>query len=418
MNATLTGLLDTIQRAIANPGANLVLTSLLLAGAALVGLIVVMLMLLVITPRKRRVVKHIRRIPRAELESDAADDEDTYASTAVVPVVVEPTAEVESDLEVGDTPAALTQPDSTRSQAAKIWSAVSIPLLLLLALASAYVVTGTTVFCAETCHGLEESVRMAADVNHSSCVSCHESRGVGGIVPNTVSRARMAVQWLSGAPSPSAAIVASDNCSSCHRSVLEATTDGSRGVRMSHAEPLEAAMACTSCHSRTGHSDTTDYAMSSCVTCHDGDRASTECDTCHVEDPYDATVRVGDDASDDGMLGAGDITYPLVQLRGIECGGCHEEQTQCDSCHGLRMPHDATFKRFGHARLAAFEKKQMCYEQCHTPGSCQQGSGCHVGFPGHGTEWKEGHKRMPWDAGCGCHAARSGRDFPMCELCH
>jgi hypothetical protein len=80
------------------------------------------------------------------------------------------------------------------------------------------------------------------------------------------------------------------------------------------------------------------------------------------------------------------------------------------------MPHSEQFKRGGHARMAAFERKEMC-SRCHKSGWCS--TGCHIGFEtGHVANWKTLHQQAQRDATCGCHATRSGRTTPMCDLCH
>ncbi len=101
-----------------------------------------------------------------------------------------------------------------------------------------------------------------------------------------------------------------------------------------------------------------------------------------------------------------------------DCGGCHD-QSSCDSCHGIRMPHTREFRLTGHARPGVedlwFNGGKTC-SKCHneTRRPC---TGCHQAMPSHGLTWSKYHQGDP--RGCSCHARTEhlyGR--VICELCH
>jgi hypothetical protein len=122
-------------------------------------------------------------------------------------------------------------------------------------------------------------------------------------------------------------------------------------------------------------------------------------------------------------MGTGNLEFPAVRAAKRECGGCHDQERECDPCHGIRMPHSLDFRGGGHARAAAFEKKLMCWK-CHDPQFCSN-TGCHNsafnpdnGSTSHGRDWKQQHRIAAWDAGCVCHGAVNQRKVPMCTLCH
>lgn len=427
MTARLEALRDMVQGALRNPAADLSTTALLLVGVSLLGLILVVVLLLLATPRQRKVMKiRVKRAPAAEDEQDAGGERDDTAEAAVVAPV-----DARGDADEVRTNAATEEVDGQEAVDASepfesarvvrrktpveaiLGLLLSVPVLVVLAVASGYVVTGTDTVCAGACHATQPTAVEAHERAHASCSSCHEKPGLAGVPVNVVSRASMVAAWASGKRTAGSAIVDSSSCISCHSVVLDGVTKGTTGVRMSHREPLDSGMTCASCHGRTGHDAGAPYSMSSCLPCHDDRKASAECKTCHTSDPYEPKSATGETSAT--ALGSGRMVYPVVKVRNTDCGGCHDQERQCDTCHGLRMPHPASFVARDHARMAAFEKKQACYK-CHTPDSCN--SRCHIGFPGHGNNWKQSHQRMPKDAVCGCHAARTGRTEPMCVLCH
>jgi hypothetical protein len=106
-----------------------------------------------------------------------------------------------------------------------------------------------------------------------------------------------------------------------------------------------------------------------------------------------------------------------------DCGGCHD-QTACDSCHGIRLPHTQEFMAYAHAREGV---EDIWYNGGRTCAKCHNDASrpctlCHKGrFPSHGTKFAPIHSNgSPTGVGCdNCHAEmsyRPGRNF--CELCH
>ena len=59
------------------------------------------------------------------------------------------------------------------------------------------------------------------------------------------------------------------------------------GVIWSHRRHLQAGMQCVMCHGQVGRLDTTAQttavtSMASCISCHQGHKANTDCQTCHA----------------------------------------------------------------------------------------------------------------------------------------
>lgn len=411
----LSALRDAIAIAVSDPTSDPVTSVFVLGAMLVIVLMIVVGLLLALTPRRRKIVKVRRYLntPGPDAGSGVAVAEDIVSDTPTV-----------SDSDAGGSQAPTQKkrklpalPPMPPRLARVLAIVLSVPALILYSLVAAYVVTGTQDYCARTCHAEQEHVRVAAEIDHATCTDCHEQRGVAGLVGNGVSRTRMLVSSLGDAEPGGPVVVDSANCLACHRAVLERTSASPRGLLMSHLEPHEAGVTCVSCHPVTGHDVRRDFTMSSCVTCHDGEQAAETCGTCHRSDPY-AAATFDPARESTATIGSGDVRYPATLISDIGCGGCHNEKRDCDTCHGIRMPHTDAFRTTqAHARAAAFERKQLCFEKCHERSEC---IGCHIGNfeTAHGSNWKREHAQAPRDAGCVCHAARTGRQTPMCDMCH
>lgn len=250
-----------------------------------------------------------------------------------------------------------------------------------------------------------------------ACVGCHESPSLLARV--TVAVPRRAVHFMGGFALEKLARgygvpVAVKSCSECHkREISETVEDDGRGVRMSHAEPLDAKAYCNDCHALhpdTGIVDRFTVGMAPCLRCHDANQAPAECSYCHTKDVAYA------------MQSRGEIR-PVSHVRQIDCGGCHS-QASCDACHGLRMPHTPEFMGGAHAREAVEDiwhnggrTCDRCHFEMHRP--CTK---CHVAsFPGHAKEtWPRDHaKADPRNNGCdSCHGKLAVMDRNFCLVCH
>ena len=407
---------DAVRSSVASPGQDPARTLLVAAIALTALLFVVVVLLMALSPRRRKVVK-IRRYRLKPGEDDGyyhPELEGVAAEAAGSGVALEEAAVTADEAESSPGQAASESKPAKRvlsPSVARVVSVISVWgvfLLVLAAVVSGYWVTGTDAYCTKTCHGRQATVVKAAKLGHASCVSCHERPGVSAVPQNLVNRVSMVVSQLRGVSS-SGAVVDSSACLRCHRKAMAGVVVSSASVKMSHAEPNAAGVTCTNCHAATGHSMSRNHSMAPCLVCHDGKKASADCLSCHVKQPL-ATVAIAS-TSATLTLGSGRIAYPLVELPSRQCGLCHDEASQCDTCHGLRMPHPVEFKKGGHAPYAAFERKQTCWK-CHRQTDCGR---CHGSFTNHGLNWKQLHKSNPWDATCSCHEKTQIR---TCLLCH
>lgn len=155
--------------------------------------------------------------------------------------------------------------------------------------------------------------------------------------------------------------VGNDSCLRCHANILREVVK-SGNIAVSHAEINGANIPCMNCHSQSAHPGITrpvrQVKMTDCLTCHDGEKARSDCAVCH---PLNEE---GIDLADTGAL-------PKVSLKvNYDCyGECHDEKAECLRCHGVTMPHQDGWVNgpaSQHIVYAGFSGKQLCW-RCHYP---------------------------------------------------
>lgn len=278
-------------------------------------------------------------------------------------------------------------------------------------LLSGLVMTSDTRFCNQ-CHLMNKEYRTWKTSTHKkvSCLSCHTEPGLSGFILGKFKGMENMTAYLSQNYDKSlSAMVGNSSCLYCHRPRMEKTM-AINGIRISHKEINEAGFFCTECHQGLVHQSKKKKLsmMDKCITCHDSQKASSDCKLCH---PVDIAYRPGFSLKD----------FPKVRLdEPTSCHGCHspEQDQACMDCHGLEMPHADQFKGSGHAR-SGFINKKVCY-RCHPqPEFCAH---CHLGVSGHtgvwgahGPEWIRNHQtHSPSECLRGpCH-----NNANMCDLCH
>jgi hypothetical protein len=294
------------------------------------------------------------------------------------------------------------------------WIAVAV---IAAASTAAFSATSTDRYCADSCHAHGTALAAHACDAHAdiSCVACHEGASVAGFLGAPFIRAGHAVRaYTSGLGSPMP-LVSTGSCLGCHGTIRTRTVAVAElHIRMSHRAPLAAGMSCSDCHASTGHHIGAPLppSMTACTRCHDGRTAAAACPTCHSDDASRA-LRPSDAWR----------AYATVTLAPMtDCGRCHD-QTACDACHGVRLPHTAEFKTWSHARAASFDGRTAC-DRCHVVSDC---TGCHLGMkagvaPSHPADWKTSHQAQPGKAACECHWDRlpdAGRSRGRyCLVCH
>lgn len=286
-----------------------------------------------------------------------------------------------------------------------------------LVLLSAGLATTSSDVCL-SCHADNPHVGSEAtqDLHESvDCVKCHEPGGpiaryTTGVVTRSV---HYVAGWVDLESAGDYGMVTTSACTNCHKTSLSGVTlNETRGLRMSHAEPLAASARCLDCHQpKDGVVGPHNAGMNPCITCHDSKQASAECSTCH-------------DAKASAAARARSASLAKAQVPQVKCGGCHNEKQECDSCHGIRMPHSVEFKRFAHARagaLSLWDNDDTACGKCHTA-TRRPCTKCHTWLlgSGHPDTQKQQHQ-VATEVGCNtCHqktAFLPNRDFCK-DLCH
>lgn len=274
------------------------------------------------------------------------------------------------------------------------------------------------------CHSDGKQAKALKASTHKSvrCMACHQRPGVTGNLAQKVDYTRWILYFPSiqqskpGVPSKVKfdAVVADQSCLRCHGEVSYKTVRW-RQIKVRHSDIIEAGYRCVDCHNTVAHLDTIANqkkpSMDKCIMCHDGKRASSKCETCHVTSsdlrklPIDYTRR----------------TFAPPE----NCRGCHNVQAECTSCHGVEMPHPAQYKKKYHA-IDGLMKKDIC-RRCHNQekfcnkchyfpsphGPSSRWAKLHGGAsqrPDFGVFWGRVEERIK---GCnGCHRGN------MCDACH
>jgi NapC/NirT cytochrome c family, N-terminal region len=366
-------------------GSNALVIASVVAGLIMAGLIVAIVRM----PAKRKVV-HKRRVRRVRRRVVAAQPMSTH--------------ETEPAASLGEAPA----PVKSRRRMSVALMASVWAVLVLLTVVATYALTGSDGYCGESCHGGDKHVALALKYRHASCVACHEPDPVSGLA----ARFRMAISQVATKADVVGTPVDPALCLRCHQNTVSTVVATKTGVRVSHKEILAGGRTCTDCHVDVGHRKGRSFVggMSGCTACHDGVVAKRTCPTCHSGGSPLSTPGAATRANSP-------FDYPALRVANRNCAACHGAEKQCVACHnGLVLPHPAAFVQGGHARMAAFSGKDICFK-CHSLAWCGD-TRCHNGFSAHDEKtWRLGHQTGT-SAQCGsCHTGWNGKgDF--CKVCH
>lgn len=283
-----------------------------------------------------------------------------------------------------------------------VMASIATFMLLLLGVNFA---SGSNKVCT-SCHKTsahEVSIAKSGPHKNTDCISCHEPAGVGARmftslfprVTHILQGAKVAQQEQAATQSQYTSTdgvtvdgdaiseqinstyggVNSQSCMQCHESIKEGVSNNeTTGIRVEHKQSLEKGMKCNDCHTKDNKSGRIVYSrgMDTCIVCHDGKTAASDCSTCHVKN-FAA-------ASASRVKPAQGQTHDI----NMNCYTCHNP-ARCDACHGgVRMPHSKEFMTTGvHAydgAYAIWNKTTKC-SKCHDyKTECGK---CHGNLPYH-----------------------------------
>lgn len=210
---------------------------------------------------------------------------------------------------------------------------------------------------------------------------------------------------------PIQASVKNEVCEKCHQQEVTRTVERKQ-IIVRHKEILESGSRCTDCHNTVAHGKVTTSPtypnMDSCALCHDGKKASKDCNTCHSKkigplptarvgpwwvthsETWVKTHGMGDQRTcqtchrEDFCAKCHGVTMPhpdgwplehgqVAKANRAGCRTCHLESF-CSSCHRIEMPHPESFLPRHSKEAKRLGLEQNCY-RCHTAVDCDQ---CHV----------------------------------------
>ncbi|MFO0750038.1 MAG: cytochrome c3 family protein [Myxococcota bacterium] len=202
------------------------------------------------------------------------------------------------------------------------------------------------------CHAMVNGSVRAKDVNlppESTCLDCHDAKaaaeGKKTDPPSSCDTCHpgFTPQWLPGA-----------DFSDTHQVVIHppATVIPEPHLKFNHKVHIDKGVQCATCHQgldkvTIATRENSLPIMGTCLTCHDGKQAASQCKTCHITDPggrIDTKLASGDlepagwyymDAHDDNWL----KSHRSVAVLGDgKCEACHTEK-ECIDCHnGVKKP--------------------------------------------------------------------------------
>lgn len=150
-------------------------------------------------------------------------------------------------------------------------------------------------FC-NRCHVMNKYVAAWERSPHKdvNCETCHTAPGFFGFVGGKVAGLQVVANYVRGEFTDDSfnAAVANASCLRCHEDILDhLITDEETQVTVSHYHIIDNGGKCMNCHSTVAHLETvpigsaTYPTMDTCMKCHNGDLAPTDCEVCHRAGP-------------------------------------------------------------------------------------------------------------------------------------
>lgn len=274
--------------------------------------------------------------------------------------------------------------------------AVKVPIILVILY---YVILGllwvfsTPTFC-QTCHEMQPYGKQWKESTHANvpCYTCHGHRDFIGKIVSKVEALSELYHHITGTyefPIAPKKFTSDHNCTYCHPPTREFTLSGDLidPHEKHHEVHVEGPLVvwlngestvtlefngqhCVYCHLNVVHADKEDSRrpqMEFCMeNCHDGSKATDECDACHTKKNVPPSHQAADWFEVHGQKQTEE-----------DCAGCHDWRPDfCAECHKKRPPsHTDTWRTF-HGDEARRDR-EGCYA-CHSDQLCVK---CHGVVP-------------------------------------
>lgn len=273
----------------------------------------------------------------------------------------------------------------------------------------------TASFCT-SCHGVQAKGVLSLDYSHNkiSCNECHRDKGALGKAFGKLSDARMILATGTGKYSkPIRSNVPDYRCLNCHSDILKKTIT-SKNIKVRHSD-FTNTWRCSECHSSSAHgadiSGSNVSVMNKCITCHDDNKAASDCKTCHADSGIKAKVAEWEPWKKTHTPGS-EKGHGMADQK--FCKACHKA-SDCSNCH-TQMPHSSNFReRHG---VEAKKQDNDCLK-CHSRNNC---TNCHQTELPHPPAFKKDHpvfvKTKGSESCKSCHTDRSCNDCHALHLYH
>ena len=336
-----------------------------------------------------------------------------------------------------------------------IWTGVAVLVLaafMILALGA----TSTYWFCASICHKVQDDSIIAYNrSSHSqvSCMSCHEPVNANPVVFILAKAEALGELYLTATnkyelplngKSHYSLELTSERCTQCHSENRIVTT--TPGIIIDHKVHEEKEVQCTYCHNRIAHREDFELtlenpdgtpshkhfdfmSMTACFRCHEqGEdgverplKAPGKCELCHpanfqlkpashlesafypkghaelaneADKVVEETKAESEESAAEGEGETEELGLSLPSVGEVNhCFTCHNEETFCNECHGMEMPHPSEFTSptaasdpAGHPVISK-QKPAKC-EFCHEVKKTDFCNKCH-----HGDGYRTGSTR-------------------------
>ncbi len=245
-------------------------------------------------------------------------------------------------------------------------------LLVVAFLVGGAIYTTSPVFC-KSCHVMVPYYNDWNTSTHSSigCVTCHIEPG---FMNQVLGRARTAIYiirfFLAGSGNIGTSKPSNNVCLQCHIAEKRVTAAGDLIIpHPLHVTKME--LTCLECHSNLVHhrpkgAKKSVVPMETCLTCHNGKKATDRCDACHTEKAYPASHKRPDWLKVHGALSKTE-----------NCNECHGWRPDwCSECHQKKPASHIGRWRTNHRFKVAPDRKNCL--ACHKTQFCVR---CHGVMP-------------------------------------
>jgi nitrate/TMAO reductase-like tetraheme cytochrome c subunit len=288
-----------------------------------------------------------------------------------------------------------------------------IVILIIAAFITAHF-TSRSSFC-NSCHemNLYYSSWQASTHVSAECRDCHIPPGAIPYIETKLGSFREIYVHLSGNPKPPIAVTREIPNASCLRCHSDPPSDPTLPT-VTFKHQTHSGLTCIGCHVRLVHRTVNPpvyqdpAAMSSCLQCHNGSIAPSECSSCHTP-PHEARGECSNCHNQQSWTGASfDHPFPLTGGHAsLNCTDCHVSKPGVENIPGTNLPRPDPACISCHGD---HHKGLTDCASCHTPAGWQQTTFVH---PQEGEHIPSGERPLQCTD---CH--KSGYTTASCTPCH